>query len=331
MEADSETSNGQPYERIEIPESDTRTFGERRRDRIFYALVLGLIQDYETLVRDTFEGRIPELDDDREVPGAHGAIIAYNCTLGQSSINIYDTERWDTHNVEGMVAPVSVEDIPAEKEETLEFIAERFYGENARIFEDDELIYHSAKLSNVDKLERRAKKVLKKPGATASDLVWYCIGGAKEPNCKTGKYGNRTLASFAAAFFAGGYVYMRDVSQASEVSPGQVYEFGFDGLVRAVGLEVNLDAREEDCLDLDTVGGFENVCLVLTEYACNRSGEVRPVNSRLLMEDDVLHFLGGSFTNGGFWQSVKQGMGTARENLRRKFRKLGRSIKQVSF
>ena len=329
MRKGSETANGQPYERVEILESDTRTLREHRRDRLFYALIPGLLRDYETLVKDTSEGRIPELDDDREVPGAHGAIITYNCTLGPSSINFYDAERWDAHTVEGRDAPISVEDIPTEKEEVLDFIGEHFYGENARIFENDKLIYTSAKLSGLSRLERIAKKVLKKKGAHASDLVWHCVGGAKEPDYKTGKYGNRTLASFAAAFFAGGYVYMRDTTQASEVSPGQVYEFGFDGLIRAVSLEVNLDAREEDCIDIDTVGGFENVCLVLTEYARNGGSEVRPVSRRLLTEEDIMYFLGSSFEEGSLWQKMKQDMGTARKNVLRSFQKFGRRISLV--
>lgn len=302
---------------------------ERRRDRIFYALVLGLIQDYESLVKVTYGGRIPELEDDREVPGAHGALITYNCTLGPSSIDFFDAERWDSRNVKGMDAPLSVADIPAGKEEALEFIAGHFYGENARIFEGDELIYTSAKLSNISKLEHIAKRMLHDQAVSASDFVWHSISGAKEPNHKTGKYGNRTLASFASAFFAGGYVYMRDMTQAGEVSPGQVYEFGFDGLVRAVGLKANLNAGEEDCLDLNTVGGFENVCLVLTEYAPQRGGEVRPVSRRLLAEDDVLRLLGGTLINDGFWEKMRQGMDSARESLGRRLRKIGRNIRLV--
>lgn len=329
MGTDRETSIGLSYGRVEIPEPDSRTLLERRRDRIFYALVLGLIQDYESLVTGTYKGRIPELGADREVPGAHGAIITYNCTFGPSTIDFFDAERWDTRNVKGAGAPLSVRDIPTEKEGVLEFIARHFYGENARIFEGDELIYTSAKLSNISKLERIAKRMLHSQAVSASDLVWHSIGGAKEPNYKTGKYGNRTLASFASAFFAGGYVYMRDMTQASEVSPGQVYEFGFDGLVRAVGLKANLDARKEDCLDLHTMGGFENVCLVLTEYAPKRGGEVRPVSRRLLAEDDVLCLLGGTLSNDSFWERMKQGMDSAKGSVGRKLRQIWRNIRLV--
>ncbi len=324
MGTDRETSTGLPYSRAEIPVPDTRTLMERRRDRIFYALALGLVQDYESLVKGTYGGRIPELEDDREVPGAHGAIITYNCTLGPSSIDLFDAERWDARNVK--CTPVSVADIPTEREDALEFIARHFYGENARIFEDDELIYTSAKLSNISKLEHIAKRMLHNKGVSASDFVWRSIGGAKEPNHKTGKYGNRTLASFASAFFAGGYVYMRDMTQAGEVSPGQVYEFGFDGLVRAVCLRVNVGAREEDCLDLGTRGGFENVCLVLTGYARTQGREVRPVSRRLLTEDDVLRLLGGTLINGGFWERMRQGVDSARESVGRKLRKIRRNI-----
>lgn len=327
MGTDRETSMG--LARVEIPEPDTRTLAERRRDRIFYALVLGLVQDYERLVQGAYKGRIPELEDDHEVPGAHGAIIAYDCTLGPSSIDFFDAERWDTRNVDSAGAPLTVEDIPTGKDEALEFIARHFYGENARIFEGDELIYTSAKLSNISRLERIAKRMLHDKAVSASDLVWHSIGGAKEPNYKTGKYGNRTLASFASAFFAGGYVYMRDMTQASEVSPGQVYEFGFDGLVRAVGLKANLNAGEEDCLDLNTAGGFENVCLVLTEYAPQRGGKVRPVSRRLLAEEDVLRLLGGSLNYGSFWERMRQGMDSARERVGRKLRKIGRNIRLV--
>ncbi len=327
MEEDSENPEDYSSVRVELPSQEDWTFSQRQRDRLFYSLVLGLIEDYGRVVVEGYEGNIPELEDPREVPGAHGTILTYNCTFGENSIYYYDAGHWSIHDDEKLEKPISIEDIPTKKEDCLEFLVKKFYGDNARIFEDGKLIYTSAKIANIWKLERQAKKVLKSQHATSSDLLWHCIGGAKLPDERTGKYGTRTLASFAAAYFAGGYVYMKDTSRKNEVSPGQVYEFGFDGLERSVRLDYCLDAAEEDCLDLDTLGGFDNVCLILTEYGTNAQGQVHPENEFLLTENDVLYLQGGSLDEGTFWERFGRNVKDTGKKVRRKLRKAKRNIK----